>query len=86
MYSTYNEEKSIIAERFIRSLKSKICKYKTSISKNVYTGKLDDIVGEYNNIYSRTIKIKHIDDKTSTYIDFGVEIKINILNLKLMTM
>ena len=51
MYSTNNEGKSVIAERFIRTLKTKICKYMTSISKNVYTDKLDDIVKEYNNKY-----------------------------------
>ena len=45
MYSTYNEGKSIVAERCIRTLKNKTYKYITSISKNVYTDKLDDIVG-----------------------------------------
>ena len=49
MYSTHNEGKSVVAERFIRTLKSKINKYMTSISKNVYIDKLDDIVDEYNN-------------------------------------
>ena len=49
MYSTHNEGKSVVAERFIRMLKSKIYKYITSISKNVYIDKLDDIVDEYNN-------------------------------------
>ena len=44
MYSTHNEGKSLVAERFIRFVKSKIYKYKTSISKNVYINKLDDIV------------------------------------------
>ena len=44
MYSTNNEGKSVIAERFIRTLKNKIYKYMTSISKNVYIDKLDDIV------------------------------------------
>ena len=44
MYSTHNEGKSVIAERFIRTLKNKICKYMTSISKNVYIDKLDNIV------------------------------------------
>ena len=48
MYSTHNEGKSVVAERFIRTLKSKIYKYMTSISKNVYIDKLDDIVDEYN--------------------------------------
>ena len=51
MYSTHNEEKSVIAERYIRTLKTKIYKYMTSISKNVYIDKLDDIVNEYDNTY-----------------------------------
>ena len=57
MYSTHNEGKSVAAERFIRTLKSKIYKYMTSISKNVYIDKLDDIVDEYNNTYHTTIKV-----------------------------
>ena len=61
MYSTNNEGKSVVAERFIRTLKSKIYKYMTSISKNVYINKLDDIVDEYNNTYQTTIKMKPID-------------------------
>ena len=44
MYSTYDKGKSVIAERFIKTLKTKIYKYVTSISKNVYIDKLDDIV------------------------------------------
>ena len=51
MYSTHNEGKSVVAERFIRTLKNRIYKYMTSISKNVYIDKLDDIVNEYNNTY-----------------------------------
>ena len=70
MYSIHNEGKSVVAERFIRTLKSKIYKYVTSISKNVYIDKLDDIVDEYNNTYHRTIKMKPIDVKDNTYIDF----------------
>ena len=46
MYSTHNEGKPVLAERFIRTLKSKIYKYITSVSKNVYIGKLDDIVNK----------------------------------------
>ena len=46
MYSTHNEGKSVVAERFIRTLKGKVCKYMTSISNNVYIDKLDDIVDE----------------------------------------
>ena len=49
MYSTHNKEKSVVAERLIRTLKNKIYKYMTSISKNVYIDKLDDIVNEHNN-------------------------------------
>ena len=50
MYSTCYEEKCAVAERFIRTLKNKIYKYMTSISKNVYIDKLADIVNKYNNI------------------------------------
>ena len=46
LYSTHNKGKSVVAERFIRTLKGKIYKYMTSISKNVYIEKLDNIVGE----------------------------------------
>ena len=55
MYSIHNERNSVVAERFITTLKAKIYKYMTSVSKNVYTDKLNDIVGEYNNTYHRTI-------------------------------
>ena len=74
MYSIYNEEKSVVAVRFIRTLKTKIYKYMTSISKNVYIDKLDDTVNEYNNTYHRTIKMKPIDVKDNTYIDFEKEV------------
>ena len=69
MYSTNNEGKSVVAEKFIRTLKSKIYKYMTSISKNVYIDKLDDIVDEYNNTYHTTIKMKPTDVKDNTYIN-----------------
>ena len=49
MHSIHNEGKSVVAERFIKTLKNKIYKYMTAISKNVYIDKLDDIVNEYNN-------------------------------------
>ena len=73
-YSTHNQGKSVVAERFIRTLKSKIYKYMTSISKNVYINKLDDIVDEYNNTYHTTIKMKPIDVKDNTYINADKEI------------
>ena len=69
----HNEGKSIVAERLIRTLKNKIYKYMTSISKNVYINKLGGIVNEYNNKYHKTNKMKSIDVKSRTYIDFGVE-------------
>ena len=61
MYSTYHEGKSVIVERFIRTLKNKIFKHMTAISKNVYFDVLDDIVNKYNNTVHRTIKVKPID-------------------------
>ena len=74
VYSTHNEGKSVIAERFIRTLKNKIYKYMTSISKNVYIDKLDDIVNKYNNTYHSTIKMKPVDVKSNTYINSSKEI------------
>ena len=72
--STHNEEKSVVAERFIRPIKNEIYKYMTSISKNVCIDKLYDIVNEYNNTYSRTIAMKPIDVKDNTYINIGKEV------------
>ena len=77
MYSTYNEGKSVVAERFIRTIKNKINKHMTSISKNVYIDKLDDIENEYNNTKHRTPKTKPIDVKDNTYIDFAKEVNDN---------
>ena len=74
MYLIHYEGKSAVAERFIRTLKTKIYKYMTSISRNVYFNKLDDIVNEYNNTYHRTIKVKPVDVKDNTYIDFEKEV------------
>ena len=74
MYSAHNKGKSVVAERFIRTIKNKIYKYMTSISKNVYIDKLDDIVNEYNNTYHTTIKMKPIDVKDNTYINIDKEV------------
>ena len=71
MYSTHNEGKSVVVERFTKTLKNKIHKHMTAVSKNMYIDKLNDIVNEYNNTYHRTIKVKPVDVKDSTYIDFG---------------
>ena len=73
MYSTNNKGESVIAERFIKTLKNKINKYIVSISENVYIDKLDDIVNKLNNIYDRTLKMMPINVKSSIYIDFDRE-------------
>ena len=69
MYSIYNEGKSVVAEIFVRTLKTKIYKHMISISKYVYIHKLDDIVNEHNNTYHITIKMRPVDVKDNTYID-----------------
>ena len=66
MYSIHNEGKSVAAERFIRTLKTKIYNYMTSTSKNVFIDKLDDIANEYNNTYHIAIKMKYVDVKDNT--------------------
>ena len=60
MFSTYNERTSVVAERFIRTLKNKIFKHMTAVSKNVYFDVLHEIVNKYNNTVHRTIKIKQL--------------------------
>ena len=69
MYSTYKEGKSVVSERFIRTLKNKLYKHMTTVSKNVYDDVSDDIVKKYNNTWHSTIKIKPIDVKDNTYIN-----------------
>ena len=70
MYSTHNERKSVVAERFIKTLKNKNHKYITAISKNVYYHVLDDIVKKYNNTYHSTIKMKPIDVKDNNFTEY----------------
>ena len=82
MYLAHNEGKSVVAERFIRTLKNKIYKYMTLILKNMYIDKLDDIVNEYNNTYHRKIKMKPVDVKDNTYIDFIKEVNEKSLKFK----
>ena len=86
MYSTYNERKSVVAERFIRTLKYKIFKHMTTISKNVYIDVLNDIVNKYNNTVHKTIKTKPIDVTNDSYVEYNEDSNKKILNLKLMTM
>ena len=71
MYSRYNEGKSVIAERFIRTLKNKIFKHMTAVSKNVYFDVLGKIVNKYNNTVQRTIKIKPIDVTSDSYAEYN---------------
>ena len=73
MYSTYNEEKSVVPERFIRTLKNNIYKHMTAISKNVYFDVLNDIVDEHNNAYHKTIKMKSIDVKNGSFAEYNEE-------------
>ena len=73
IFSTRLEGKSVVAIRFIRTLKTKIYKYMTSISKNARIDKLNDIVNKYNNTNQNTIKMKPVDLRSSTFINFGVE-------------
>ena len=76
MYLIHNEEKAVIAERVVRTLKTKTYKYMTLVSKNVYINKLDGIVDEYNNTYRKTIKMKPTDVKDNTHINFKKEINV----------
>ena len=73
MYSRHKEGKSVVAKIFTRTIQKKIYKYMTSISKNVYIDKLDDMFNKYNNAYHSTIKIKSVDVKVSTYVEFDKE-------------
>ena len=73
LYSTNNERKSVVAERFIRTLKNKIYKHMTAVSKNVYFYVLNDIVDKCNNTYHKTVKIKPIDVKCYSYAEYNVD-------------
>ena len=71
MYSTFNEGKSVVTERFIKTLKSKIFKHMTAISKNGYIDVLDDIVNKYNNTVHKTIEMKPIDVTNDSYAEYS---------------
>ena len=83
MYSTQNEGKSVIAERFIRTLKNRIYKYMTSVLKNVYIDILDDLVNKCNNTYHNTIKMEPVDLKSNTYTESSEEINNKDLKFKI---
>ena len=74
MYSTFNEGKSVVAERFIKTLKNKIYKHMTTIGKNIYIDVLDDIVKKYNNTVHSLIKIKPKDVTDIKYAEYSEEI------------
>ena len=70
MYSTYNEGKPVVAERFIRTLNNKIYKHMITLPKNISFDVLDDVVDKYNNTYYSTSKMKPID--LNSYAEFKV--------------
>ena len=86
MYSTFNEGKSVVAEKCIRTLKNKIFKHITATSKNLYIDMLNDIVNKYNNTVRKTIKIKPIDVTGDSYLNIKKILIKKVLNLKLVTM
>ena len=86
MYSTYNERKSVAAESFIRTIKSKIFKHMTAVSKNVYFDVLSNIVDKYNNTVHRTIRMKPIDVTLDSYAEYNEDSNKKILNSKLVIM
>ena len=73
MYSTHNEGKSVVAERFIRTLKNKIYKHMTAVGKNVYLGVLDNTVQKYNNTYHSSIEMKPIDVENDFFAEYNEE-------------
>ena len=73
MYSTYNKRKSVIAEKFIKTLKNKIYKHIIAIGKNVYFDVLDDIVNKYNNSFHSSIKMKPKDVKDDSFVEYSEE-------------
>ena len=82
MYSIYNEGKSVVAERFIRTLNNKIYKHMTATSKNVYFNVLDDIVEEYNNTCHKTIKMNPMILKIIFLLNIIKNLMKKVLNLR----
>ena len=86
MYSTCNEGKSVVAERFIRTLKNKIFKHMKPISKKKCFYVSDDIVDKYNNTVHRTIKMKPIDVTDDSYAEYNEDFFKKDSKFKLVTM
>ena len=82
MYSAHDEGKSVVTERIIRTLKNKIYKHMTTISKNVYFDILNDVVDKYNNKYHKTIKMKPMDIKRNSFAEYKTNLVKKILNSK----
>ena len=82
-YSTHNEGKPVVAERFIKNSKNKTYIYMTSVSKNVCIDKLDDIINKYNNAYHSTNEMKPVNVKPNTCIDSGKEVHDKNPNFKI---
>ena len=72
MYSTHSEVESVVTERFIRTLKNKIYKHMTAVSK-IYFDVSDDFVNKYNNTYHRIIKMNPIDVTSNSYAEYSVD-------------
>ena len=86
MYSTFNEGKSVVAERFIKTLKNKIYEHITAIGKNIYFNYLDDIVKKYNNTVHGSIKMKPKDVTDDYFVEYSEETNKKVLNLKKVIM
>ena len=71
--SLYNEGKSNVAERFMKTIKKQIYRFMTSISKSLYIDKVNDIVNEYSNTYHKNIKMKPVGVSSRTYFDFFIK-------------
>ena len=82
MYSTYNKEKFAVAERFIRTLKKKIFRHMTVVSKNIYFDVLDDTVNKHNNTVHRTTKMKPIDVTSDSYAEHSEDSNENVPKFK----
>ena len=74
IYSTYNEGKSVVAERFIRTLKNKSFKHMTAIPQNIYFDVLNDIVDKYNKTVHKTIKMKPIEVTDDYYAEYNEDL------------
>ena len=71
MYSTHNEEKSVVPEKFIKIFKNKIFKHMTAVSKKFYFD-VSHLVDKYNNVFHRTIKMKPIDVNSDSYAEYNL--------------